>query len=178
MQRPERSTDLRSHRCHIKLYPPPTHSLFKGHVAAVCPRLSMTHSKKWACPGKASRLGDLATCETLSEASTIFQKDYQRPSAMWIFRKWKIAISLSHSEWTKAGSNHQLNIWLSQVHSFVLLVTWGVSDPRNGSCHSDGFQCCSLSYGVLPSRIPLPRPSPPCKAHVKCQQLFQEAPPM
>lgn len=102
------------------------HSLFKGHVAAVCSRLSMTHSEEKACPGKASRLWALATCRTQPEASTIFQKDYQ--SAVWVFRKWKITRnSLSVSEQTNSRSNHQLNSWLNQVHSLVLLVTRGVS---------------------------------------------------
>lgn len=111
------------HRSHIKLHPPPTQPIQR---AAVCPRLSMTHSKEKVCPGKASRLWALATCRTLPEASTIFQKDYQ--SAVWVLRKWKIARnSLSVSEQTNARSSHQLNSWLNQVHSLVLLVTWDVS---------------------------------------------------
>lgn len=61
MQGPESFLDLSFQRSHIELYQPPTRSLFKGRVAAVCPELSMMHSEEWACPGKASRLWDFAT---------------------------------------------------------------------------------------------------------------------
>lgn len=75
MQGPEGFSDLRSHRSRIRLYLPPTHGLFKGHVPAVSPQLSMTHSKERVCPGKTSRLGGLARRRILPEASTIFQKE-------------------------------------------------------------------------------------------------------
>lgn len=101
--------DLSFHRSHVKLYWLPPRGPCKGHVAADYPELSVIYSKEGASPQKASRPWGFATCRTLHEASTIFQ-EYQKSGAVWIFRKWRIASSLSLSEQTKAGSNHWQNI--------------------------------------------------------------------
>lgn len=139
----------------------------------------MIYSKERASPGKASRPWGFSTCRTLHKASTIFQKECQKSNIVWTSRKWRIASSLSLSEQTKAGSNHWQNIGLNQIHSFVLLVT-GVClfDPHDGSCYPDGFQFVPPAITCFPSLLPLPKPSPPSQAHVKCQPLSQEASPM
>lgn len=150
------------------------HSLFKGHVAAVCPQLSMMHLKGKACPGKASRLWAFATCRTLPEASTIFQKDYQVQCGFSEYERLQEILYpfLSRQkqkqppakELTKSGS--QLGFasdmgcvcWIPIREAAVLMVP--VLFP---SCHVLLSPSRTQSWPTL---------------HVKCQRLYQKACPV
>lgn len=110
-------------RSHIKLHLLLTQPIQRACGSCTSWALHDTVLRHELSLGKLPGSWDFATHRTLSETSTIFQKS----STVWIFRKWKTAwSSFSLSEQTKVGSNHQLNIWLTQVQSFVLL-TQGVS---------------------------------------------------